>query len=243
MSWGINPLGGGAAYLTQLPPGSFSAFDKMLGSVPLWQTARTAAGNPETFKVMFSQIDANAPRIAQLGAKWGIENGPTVLKDGITSLMKGFSSDGATGLMGALKGILGKCPNFLGFLKDVSNLIPGLGLIVSLATSLPTLLDPNATAAQKTAALLSIAGGVVGLIPGGGVVGTALNVASTAVSVLQKPVDDVLTKVGTGLGLSINGFPAHMDFEKEANELIAKFERQGNTFPSFRVPPGRYGGV
>jgi len=243
----INPLASGGFGLnsfSQLPPNAFASFDKMLGSVPIWEKARGIAGNPENLKTLFGQIDSHAGQVMQIGAKYGIENGPTVLKDGVGALMKGFSEGGATGLMGALKGILGKVPNFLGFLKEVSNLIPGLGLIVSLATSLPTLLDPNATAAQKTAALLSLAGGVCGLVPGwGAVASTALNVAATGVSLLQRPVNSMLETVGTGLGLSINGLPPHMDFAREAEQLVSQYERAGNSFPSFRVPGGRFNNI
>jgi hypothetical protein len=97
----------------------------------------------------------------------------TATTDGFDEAIK-FGSKRGLALFELLKkgGVLAK-------VAKLAKFAPGVGLAISTIGAIRTFGNPNATFQQKAAALLDVAGGVAGLLPG---VGTGAQAAMTAVS-------------------------------------------------------------
>ena len=94
-----------------------------------------------------------------------------------TATTKGFGD--------AIKVASKGAPALLKALGKFAKFLPGVGLATSLIAAIKTFADPSKTSAQKMAALLDVAAGAVGLIPGLGTgAQLAIGAASTGVGLL-----------------------------------------------------------
>jgi hypothetical protein len=94
-----------------------------------------------------------------------------------------------------LAGFLDKIGLFGKLAKGVGKFLPGIGLVTSLVGAVKTLSDPNKTGLQKFAAVLDVAGGAAGLIPG---LGTGVQAAISGVTTAVSAGADLLSTPAKG---------------------------------------------
>jgi hypothetical protein len=125
------------------------------GSAKAYSQLLARAADPRTHAAVLSAF-----------AKLGKDG--EVLGKAANGILKAFSKGG---LASALTKALKLSPAALKILGKAANGIPIAGLVLSVVMSGKTLLDPHASSAQKAAAVVSLASGIVGtVLPGSGLV-------------------------------------------------------------------------
>lgn len=147
-----------------------------------WGKLTAFVAKPSTFKPVTDLL------VKSLGKEAGTALSSFTRNVLHTATSKGFEQ--------AIKAATKGAPKVLAIIGKLGKLVPFVGLAASLISSLKTFANPEATAGQKAAALLDLASGVVGVIPGVGtgaqlvlgVVSTAASFAADAAAA-RNPVD------------------------------------------------------
>ncbi len=143
-----------------------SALDGQLRAgalAPKYQALLAKAGDPSTHAAVMKLFSSLGKDGEALGKA---TNG----------ILRAFSKGGLTA---AFSRALKLSPKLLSVAGKLAKALPLVGLVASAVNAIKVLTDPNASAAQKTAALVDLVSGVVGtVVPGSGLVTTAASIGT-----------------------------------------------------------------
>lgn len=146
--------------------GLLSALDGQLrvgALAPKYQALLAKAGDPRT-QAAVMKLFANLGKDGE------------VLGKATNGILRAFSKGGLTA---AFKSALKLSPKILSIAGKLAKALPLVGLLASAVNAIKVLTDPNASPAQKTAALVDLISGVVGtLVPGSGLLTTAASIGT-----------------------------------------------------------------
>jgi hypothetical protein len=136
-------------------------------TAPVWNGLTKAAAEPGNITKLvsgglsgLSKYGVEAGEIGKLGGF-----AETLLKTATTDGLAGVLKAGGPVMQEATK-LLPMAEKLLPMLGKLGKMIPGVGLAMGLLNAIKTFANPNASMGQKLSALLDVAGGAAGLIPG-----------------------------------------------------------------------------
>ena len=148
---------------TRLLGGLDDALRAGVETAPHYVKLLEKAGSPATQKA-----------VLELCKKLGTDG--DVVAKALNGVLKAVSKGG---LQGGFTSLLKLSPKALAVLGKAANVLPVAGLIISGALAAKTLLDPKASEAQKAAAVVSIASGIIGTaLPGAGLVTAVVDIGA-----------------------------------------------------------------
>ena len=167
-----------------------------------WAKLGTFAAKPGAFKPLTNLL------VKSLGKEAGVALGTFSKQVVRAATGKGFEQ--------AIKVATKGAPKVLGILGKLGKMVPFVGLAASLISSVKVFANPNATAAQKAAALLDLCAGVAGVIPG---VGTAVQVGLSVAATGAGFAADAMAGKAPAKQLDLHPKGSHVATPSKTNNL------------------------